>query len=68
MFRANNSVKTDEICPLAIPNQMHRRMIDRWMTDGRTETDGHMDGHTDDQRETIIPHVARYKNDIVIRP
>ena len=36
--------KIDEICPLAIPNQM----------DGHT-TDGQIDTHTDDQHDTIIP-------------
>ena len=42
-------------------------IIWKWKTDGRMDDgqkEGHMDGHTDDQRETIIPRhycVAGYK-------
>ena len=46
---------------------MFTQVIQKRKTDGRTyygRTHGETDGHTDDQRETIIPHhycVAGYK-------
>ena len=75
--------KVDEICPLTIPNQiftismhtpslmkihwhLHKLTSGNENTDGCT-TDGRPDGHTDSQRDTIIPRhyrVAGYKNGV----
>ena len=74
------TVKIDDIFPLAVPNlistiskhiQNVKKSIDiysspetKLRTDVRQTTDGHSDGHTGNQRDTIIPQhyrVAGYK-------